>query len=172
MTGTGHASEHLLAADRHLAAARDAVADRLRVRHEIGQRGHRELTAGQRAADTVAAALGSWRFLIAQTVFLGAWFVLNVVGWTHHWDPYPFILLNLMLSFQAAYSAPIMLMSANRQADVDRARAGDDYLVNQRAEADVEQLLQLMHAQLAQSREALDMLGDLVADRPGPGSGR
>ncbi|MGC4192502.1 MAG: DUF1003 domain-containing protein [Thermomicrobiales bacterium] len=60
--------------------------------------------------------MGSWRFIIIQTAILISWIALNVIGWTHHWDPYPFILLNLALSFQAAYSAPIIMMSQNRQA--------------------------------------------------------
>jgi uncharacterized membrane protein len=113
---------------------------------------------GQRAAAAAATAIGSWRFLIAQTVVLAAWVTLNIVGWVHRWDPYPFILLNLMLSFQAAYSAPVLLMSANRQGALDREQATKDYLVNQRAEAQVEQLLELVHAQLHQNAEILALL--------------
>ena len=115
-------------------------------------------TAGQRAADAVSAVMGSWRFLISQSVVLGAWVLLNAAAWARHWDPYPFILLNLMLSFQAAYAAPILLMSANRQAAVDRGQARNDYLVNQRAEAEVEELANLIRAQLAQGKEILDRL--------------
>jgi uncharacterized membrane protein len=115
-------------------------------------------TFGQRAADAAAAIIGSWRFLIVQTLVLGAWLTLNVVAWTHRWDPYPFILLNLVLSFQAAYSAPVLLMSSNRQAEVDREHAAKDYLVNEQAEQQVEQLLQLVQAQLHQNAEILALL--------------
>ncbi len=136
------------------------------VGHEAGPTEH--LTRGQRAAYAVTAAIGSWRFLIIQTTFLAAWLVLNVAAWTRHWDPYPFILLNLLLSFQAAYAAPVMLMSGNRQSEVDRRRAAQDYLVNQRSEADVEELLQLARAQIAQGREVLDRLARLERDAAGP----
>jgi uncharacterized membrane protein len=115
-------------------------------------------TFGQRAADAAAATIGSWRFLITQTLVLAAWVTLNVVAWTHRWDPYPFILLNLTLSFQAAYSAPVLLMSSNRQAAIDREHAAKDYLVNEQAEAQVEQLLQLVNAQVHQNAEILALL--------------
>lgn len=77
---------------------------------------------GQRFADLVAAVVGSWRFIIIQSMILATWLTLNVTTFIQHWNPYPFILLNLVLSFQAAYTAPIMMMSQNRQADLDRAR--------------------------------------------------
>jgi uncharacterized membrane protein len=94
-------------------------------------------TRGDRIADQVTAQLGSWRFIIVQSVMLVFWVALNVIGWIHHWDPYPFILLNLALSFQAAYSAPIIMMSQNRQAAKDRIAAANDYEVNLHAEMDV-----------------------------------
>src|SRR5439155_13360590 len=72
-------------------------------------------TVGERVADWFAAAMGSWPFIIIQSVLLAVWVTLNVVAWLHHWDPYPFILLNFTLSFQAAYAAPIIMMSQNRQ---------------------------------------------------------
>jgi uncharacterized membrane protein len=97
-------------------------------------------TLGERIADQVAAIMGSWRFIIIQSIILAGWVVLNVVGFIKHWDPYPFILLNLMLSFQAAYSAPIIMMSQNRQADIDRQDAKHDYEVNAKAELEVELL--------------------------------
>ncbi|MGC4107936.1 MAG: DUF1003 domain-containing protein [Thermomicrobiales bacterium] len=95
------------------------------------------LTPGARIADDVARVMGSWTFIIIQTVALLGWIALNVLGWIHHWDPYPFILLNLALSFQAAYSAPIIMMSQNRQATKDRLAAEHDYKVNVHAEAEV-----------------------------------
>jgi uncharacterized membrane protein len=80
---------------------------------------------GERAADRVATAMGSWRFIIIQTVFVALWMACNVVGFVHHWDIFPFILLNLLFSTQAAYAAPIIMMSQNRQAAKDRLR--DDH---------------------------------------------
>jgi uncharacterized membrane protein len=79
-----------------------------------------DLTFGQRIADRVAAVMGSWGFIIIQTTILAIWIALNMTAWVQKWDPYPFILLNLALSFQAAYAAPFIMMSQNRQQDIDR----------------------------------------------------
>jgi len=98
------------------------------------------LTLGQRVADTVAATMGSWRFIIIQSVLLAAWVALNVTAVIRHWDPYPFILLNLALSFQAAYAAPFIMMSQNRQQDIDRKEAENDYKINIKAELEIELL--------------------------------
>jgi uncharacterized membrane protein len=86
---------------------------------------HVPKTTGERAADMVAAAMGSWRFIIIQSAIVVAWIALNLVAILHHFDPYPFILLNLLFSTQAAYAAPIIMMSQNRQAAKDRQR--DDH---------------------------------------------
>jgi uncharacterized membrane protein len=85
-----------------------------------------KLTLGQRVADQVAATMGSWKFIILQSIILLVWIVLNVAAYVEHWDPYPFILLNLALSFQAAYAAPFIMMSQNRQQEIDRQAASDD----------------------------------------------
>lgn len=95
---------------------------------------------GQRMADTVAAVVGSWRFIVTQSILLSIWIALNITAFIQHWDPYPFILLNLVLSFQAAYTAPIIMMSQNRQADIDRLSARHDYEVNMKAELEIELL--------------------------------
>jgi uncharacterized membrane protein len=95
---------------------------------------------GDRLADLVAATVGSWRFIIIQSMLLVLWILLNVTAYVQHWDPYPFILLNLMLSFQAAYTAPIIMMSQNRQATIDRQEAKHDYEVNLKAELEIELL--------------------------------
>lgn len=105
-----------------------------------------ELTIGQRIADTVASTMGSWRFIIIQSALLTAWIVLNITAWINHWDPYPFILLNLALSFQAAYAAPFIMMSQNRQQDVDRKQAENDYKINVKAELEIESLHQKIDA--------------------------
>jgi uncharacterized membrane protein len=108
-----------------------------------------ELTLGQRIADTVAATMGSWNFIIVQSLILLAWIVLNITAYVQQWDPYPFILLNLALSFQAAYAAPFIMMSQNRQQDIDRKQAENDYHVNIKAELEIEAL----HQKIDQLRE-------------------
>jgi uncharacterized membrane protein len=108
-----------------------------------------QLTLGQRVADDVAAMMGSWTFIIVQSVLLLIWIVLNVTAYVQQWDPYPFILLNLALSFQAAYAAPFIMMSQNRQQDVDRKAAEHDYQVNIKAELEIE----LLHQKIDQLRE-------------------
>ncbi len=104
-------------------------------------------TRGQRAADKVAQTVGSWPFIIVQSFLLVVWAILNVVGWVRHWDPYPFILMNLVLSLQAAYTAPVIMMSQNRQAERDRLEAHNDYLVNQKAEEEIRAVLDHLAAQ-------------------------
>ncbi|MBI5909298.1 MAG: DUF1003 domain-containing protein [Betaproteobacteria bacterium] len=108
-----------------------------------------QFTLGQRFADTVAATMGSWNFIIIQSMLLLVWIVLNVTAFIQQWDPYPFILLNLALSFQAAYAAPFIMMSQNRLQDIDRKRAEDDFHVNVKAELEIE----LLHQKIDQLRE-------------------
>ena len=98
------------------------------------------LTLGERIADRFAAVMGSWPFIIFQSVILAIWVALNLTAYINHWDPYPFILLNLALSFQAAYAAPIIMMSQNRQAEKDRLQSQSDYEVNLKAEMEIMQL--------------------------------
>lgn len=97
-------------------------------------------TLGQRWADKVANGIGSWQFIIIQTIFVAIWMTLNVIGFFQHWDSYPFILLNLLFSTQAAYAAPIIMMSQNRQNERDRAQAIDDYRTNIEAKLEIEAL--------------------------------
>jgi uncharacterized membrane protein len=98
----------------------------------------------QEVADVVARVMGSWGFILIQTTLLVLWMVLNITAYARRWDPYPFILLNLALSFQAAYAAPFIMMSNNRQAALDRARAEEDYRTNIKAELEIE----VMHRKL------------------------
>lgn len=107
------------------------------------------LTPGQRIADQVAATMGSWNFIIIQTSILVVWIVLNITAFVQRWDPYPFILLNLALSFQAAYAAPFIMMSQNRQQDIDRREAANDYKINIKAELEIE----LLHQKIDEMRE-------------------
>ena len=107
------------------------------------------LTPGAMLADRVAETVGSWRFIIIQSVLLGIWIILNMIAFINHWDPYPFILLNLVLSFQAAYAAPIIMMSQNRQSEIDRRHAEHDYRINVKAELEIE----LLHNKIDALRE-------------------
>lgn len=93
--------------------------------------------------------MGSWRFIVIQSALLVLWVSLNITAYVQHWDPYPFILLNLALSFQAAYAAPFIMMSQNRQQDVDRREAANDYRINVKAELEIE----LLHDKIDQLRE-------------------
>jgi uncharacterized membrane protein len=101
-------------------------------------------TRGQWLADIVAATVGSWRFIIVQSTAIVAWIIGNVLTGPHAWDPYPFILLNLLLSFQAAYTAPAIMMSQNRQSEMDRRHAQNDYEINVKAELEIELLHEKM----------------------------
>jgi uncharacterized membrane protein len=107
------------------------------------------LTRGAALADWVAETVGSWRFIVLQSVVLAFWITLNAMAFIQHWDPYPFILLNLVLSFQAAYAAPIIMMSQNRQSEIDRRNAQHDYRINVKAELEIE----LLHNKIDALRE-------------------
>lgn len=113
------------------------------------------MTLGQRVADKVATAVGSWPFIIVQSLLLCVWMAVNIYlavmmrnhpGFLKSWDPYPFILLNLVLSFQAAYTGPVVMMSQNRQNEKDRLAAQNDYEINKKAEEEIEVILKhLVH---------------------------
>ena len=98
------------------------------------------MTTGDRIADSVANNMGSWRFIIIQTIFVILWMVLNIIAFMSHWDVYPFILLNLIFSTQAAYAAPIIMMAQNRQNERDRHQALSDYETNLKAKLEIERL--------------------------------
>ncbi len=102
---------------------------------------HQEsLGFGQRLADSVANGMGSWRFIIIQSVIVIVWMGLNVVAFIKSWDPYPYILLNLLFSTQAAYAAPIIMMAQNRQNERDRIQANEDFKTNVEAKREIEKL--------------------------------
>jgi uncharacterized membrane protein len=132
---------------------------------------------GQRIADRVAALVGSWPFIIVQSTLLFGWLAANVwlaamvathPGFLKAWDPYPFILLNLLLSFQAAYTGPVVMMSQNRQSEKDRLAAQSDYEVNQKAELEIEIIMKhLAH----QDRLILDATRRIEAMRQDPAVG-
>ncbi len=108
---------------------------------------HKEsLAFGQRLADSVAKGMGSWRFIIIQTILVVLWMGLNVIAYIGHWDPYPYILLNLVFSTQAAYAAPIIMMAQNRQNERDRIQANSDYKTNVEAKKEIEELMARLNA--------------------------
>lgn len=100
----------------------------------------------QRLADSAASAMGSWRFIIFQTIAIAIWMILNAIAFFYHWDPYPYILLNLLFSTQAAYAAPIIMMAQNRQNERDRAQAEADYRTNCEAKEEIEELLNKLNS--------------------------
>ncbi|MGD9968291.1 MAG: DUF1003 domain-containing protein [Hyphomonadaceae bacterium] len=135
-------------------------------RHRTPQPG--ALGFGDRAADAVAAIVGSWRFILVQSGLLGAWLLYNALN-PHPFDPFPFILLNLLLSFQAAYTAPVIMMSQNRQADIDRQRSIEDFEINRKAELEIETLHQkidlLRQQEIAALTAAVARLTRLLEER-------
>jgi uncharacterized membrane protein len=130
------------------------------------ERHEASFTLGDRIADTVANNMGSWSFIIWQSIIVILWMILNVVGWMQHWDVYPFILLNLIFSTQAAYAAPIIMMSQNRQNKRDREQAQNDYQTNTEAKKEIEALqLQLSKLETEKLDKILEMLTEMKLAR-------
>ena len=123
---------------------------KISVRPESGKENY---TLGQRAADTIAKFAGSWAFIFSFTGVLVLWMVVNVILVAKAFDPYPFILLNLVLSCVAAIQAPLIMMSQNRQEEKDRLRAENDYKVNLKTEILIEDLYDKVNAILAKQLE-------------------
>lgn len=138
------APENAFSNDRHLLEhLRKNAPSRRHISH------HRPITLGERMADRVAEIFGCWQFILIQAALLALWIIINITAWIYKWDPYPFILLNLVLSFQAAFTAPVILMSQNRQGAIDRRKANHDYEINLKAELEIEQL----HQKIDEMRE-------------------
>src|ERR1041385_7758838 len=106
---------------------------------------------GERIADYIAFSIGSWPFIVVQSAMLFLWMLLNIEGWVRHWDPFPFILLNLALSFQAAFAGPIIMMSQNRQARFVEQRNQLDLQINLLAEQENTEMLRLLRLLCKQS---------------------
>ena len=123
---------------------------KISVRPESGKE---KYTLGQRAADTIAKFAGSWAVIFSFTGVLVLWMVVNVILAAKAFDPYPFILLNLVLSCVAAIQAPLIMMSQNRQEEKDRLRAENDYKVNLKTEILIEDLYDKVNAILAKQLE-------------------
>jgi uncharacterized membrane protein len=133
-----------------------------------------------RMSESIARFLGTGRFLAGQSVLVVFWIALNTIGFIRHWDPYPFILLNLAFSTQAAYAAPLILLAQNRQDDRDRASIERDREVAARTQADTEFLarelasVRLSLADVVTTRDLddrLERLEKLLIERPAPGHG-
>ena len=120
-------------------------------------------TRGERLAEWLATLVGSWTFLIVQTLILLSWLTLNVAMWISHWDPYPFIILNLALSFQSAYAAPILMISQNRQAKLNERRNHLDLQINMLAEQESTEILRLLRLLCQQSGVPLGTDGNARA---------
>jgi uncharacterized membrane protein len=124
------------------------------------------MSFGDRIADSVATGMGSWRFIIWQTIIVVVWMVLNVIGLVYHWDVYPFILLNLIFSTQAAYAAPIIMMSQNRQNKRDREQAENDYKTNLDAKVEIEELQkQISKLETEKLDKIMEMLLEMKQDK-------
>jgi uncharacterized membrane protein len=117
-------------------------------------------TLSQRAADKVAGFVGSWKFIIGQSIIMVIWFIINGLAWAYRWDPYPFILMNLVLSTQAAFTAPIIMMSQGRQNERDRIEAHHDYEVNVKAEEELRLIMTHLEAQDIALLEIYQLLKD------------
>ena len=143
-------AQQLLHEDFDLLSPREQVvinriADGLHISRNVLEEHQEKLTPGQRLADRVASFGGSWPFIILFLVVLAAWIIINTLilaEWDHTFDPYPYILLNLVLSMLAAIQAPVIMMSQNRHAEKDRIDAALDYEVNLKAELEIMSLHQ------------------------------
>jgi uncharacterized membrane protein len=111
------------------------------------------LTVGQKLADQLSSIVGSWKFILTQSGFIAFWLILNICS-PKKPDPYPFMFLNILLSFQAAYTGPVLLMAANRQAEIDRKRAIENL-----------ELDRLDHKNLMKLSEHIDEHFDYLHDR-------
>jgi uncharacterized membrane protein len=125
-------------------------------------------TLGQRAADAIAKFAGSWAFIFAFTGVLILWMVVNTILASNAFDPYPFILLNLVLSCVAAIQAPLIMMSQNRQEEKDRRRAENDYKVNLKTEIMIEDLHDKVNAILAKQSALEKKLLEQEENQPKP----
>ena len=119
-----------------------------------------QITFGQRAADILARFAGSWAFVISFAIFLTGWIIANLLLLKQPFDPYPFILLNLILSCLSALQAPLIMMSQNRQEEKDRKRSEGDYKINLKSEIIVEDMHYKLDAIIARQAEILKYLSD------------
>jgi uncharacterized membrane protein len=145
--------------DQHLRKLHGLVSDALKEEELIVKnlqlQSTEQSTTGQRIADQVATFGGSWTFIISFGVVLAIWIGANVVMATKAFDPYPFILLNLVLSTIAALQAPVIMMSQNRKEEKDRKRAENDYIINLKAEIEIRNLHQKINLLMEEQFQTL-----------------
>lgn len=121
---------------------------------------------GDRLADKVTNIMGSWGFIVTQTLVILVWVGINLIAYFLRWDPYPFILLNLLFSVQSAYAAPIIMMAQNRQSARDRIQAYDDYQTNLEAKKEIEELqVRLNMIETDKLDKIIVMLQDIKMER-------
>ncbi len=125
-------------------AGKDIASENIRKIASLEKAANQERTFGELIADRFSSFIGSWTFIIGQSVILSLWIIINVIAWIRHWDPYPFVFLNLALSFQAAYASPIIMMSQNRQARLSERRNHLDLQINLLSEQENTQMLHLL----------------------------
>lgn len=122
----------------------------------------------EKLADFLTSVIGSWAFISIQSFILCIWVILNLTAYIKHWDPYPFILMNLFLSLQAAYAGPIIMMSQNRQNDEDRRRESLDFATDRKAEREIQEIQEYLHRienkKLLEIKAALQNIENKIQD--------
>jgi len=121
----------------------------------------KQLTISQKVADGIANAVGSWEFIIWQTIIFGIWISLNAANWFYHWDPYPFVLMNLVLSLEASFAASIILISQSHEDKRDKIEARQHCEVNEKTEEEVRVILDHLAAQDIALSAIYNMLQEL-----------
>lgn len=135
---------------------KEAISEQELILNNLANPPQETMTRGQKLADKVASFGGSWGFIISFFAILAAWILFNTVGQVpDHFDPYPFILMNPVLSCIAAVQAPVIMMSQNRQEEKDRKRSENDYLINLKAELELRSLHQKMDLLLQEEMRSL-----------------
>jgi uncharacterized membrane protein len=156
-------SEYLLKEIGELSELEDSVLDSLKKHSLLSDRitvdSSQDITFGQKIADKVASFGGSWTFIISFAIFIIIWININIYWFLNKgFDPYPFILLNLILSCLAALQAPVIMMSQNRQEEKDRERAKKDYMINLKSELEIRVLHEKIdHLMMHQQKELIDI---------------
>jgi uncharacterized membrane protein len=153
-----------MATETSVTTARETVARQHK--HPVNQLFHDEATVSERLADKAASGIGSWWFLGIQSVFIAIWIVVNTIEFfTHKWDVYPFILLNLAFTIQAAFTGPVLLLSGNRQAQKDRLRLEHTAEVAEMAEKATLEILEEIERNTEATLQVLDHLKKRRATR-------
>lgn len=121
----------------------------------------KNLRLSHKIADTVTQFVGSWNFIIIQSIIFLIWISINVIGFIERWDPYPFVFLNLVLALQTVYTSPLIMMSQNRQSEKDKARDDADYDADLKTSKRVE----LLQIEIVSIQKALDEMKVLLIEQ-------